>query len=202
MFHQYDPNVRATIAFLKLINVRVNNTTVNETLQNHPDWPSMLCITDSLSKWKIPNGAGKIDVTDIDQLPTPFIAYTYERETPLAIVTQVTGANVLVRQKNYSNLITETREEFFKKWNGVYLLAESNEHSGEINYEAKKSIVQLSHTCCCICSIDNSFSSAYSQYCNRNKYFNSFFSYILLFAISHFTQRCYCYSPFALVRNG
>lgn len=138
MLHQYEPNVRATIAFLKLINVKVNNTTVNETLQNHPDWPSMLCITDSLSKWNIPNGAGKIDVTDIDQLPTPFIAYTYEKETPLAIVTQVTGANIQVRQKNYSNPITETREEFFKKWNGVYLLAESNEHSGEINYEAKK----------------------------------------------------------------
>lgn len=69
MFNQYEPNVKATIHFLKLLNVKVTNTTVNETLQNHPDWPSLLCISDSLNKWNVPNGAGKIDVSKIDELP-------------------------------------------------------------------------------------------------------------------------------------
>ena len=72
MFSQFEPNVKATIAFLKLLNVKVNASAVNETLQNHPDWPSLLCISDSLKKWNVPNGAGKIDVTNIDELPTPF----------------------------------------------------------------------------------------------------------------------------------
>ncbi len=71
MLHQYEPNVKATIAFLQLLKVKVNNTTVNEAMQNHPDWPTLLCIGDSLNKWSIPNGAGKIDSNDIDQLPTP-----------------------------------------------------------------------------------------------------------------------------------
>lgn len=96
MFNQYEPNVKACITFLQLINVKVNNATVNETLQNHPDWPSLLCITDSLNKWNVPNGAGKIGVNDIDQLPTPFVAYTYDRETPLSVVTQVADTTVLV----------------------------------------------------------------------------------------------------------
>jgi len=54
MFAQYEPNVKATISFLKKLGVKVNDATVNETLQNHPDWPSMLCISDSLNKWSIP----------------------------------------------------------------------------------------------------------------------------------------------------
>lgn len=138
MFNQYEPNVKACITFLQLINVKVNNATVNETLQNHPDWPALLCITDSLNKWSIPNGAGKVDVNDIDQLPVPFIAYTYDREAPLAVVTQVSETTILVFHKNYNKLKIENREEFLKNWNGVYLLAEPDEHSGEPKYEANK----------------------------------------------------------------
>jgi hypothetical protein len=38
---------------------------VDETLQNHPDWPSLLSISDALSKWNIPNASGKIEKQDI-----------------------------------------------------------------------------------------------------------------------------------------
>jgi protein-disulfide isomerase/uncharacterized membrane protein len=138
MFNQYEPNVKATICFLKQLKVKVNSTTVNETLQNHPDWPGLLCITDSLKKWDIPNGAGKIEIDKIDELPTPFAAYTNNRENALAIITNVSDTRVQVYQKNYNNPITESKEDFFKKWNGVYLIAEPNKHSGEANYKANK----------------------------------------------------------------
>ena len=138
MFNQYEPNVKATIAFLGLIKVKVNNATVNETLQNHPDWPGLLCISDALHKWNIPNGAGKIDTNKIDELPVPFLAYTYDRESPLTIVTKFSGTTISSIQKNYPKSITESKEEFFKKWKGVYLIAEPNEKSGEFNYETNK----------------------------------------------------------------
>jgi len=37
MLNIYESNVKVTIAFLKLLKIDVNNTTVDETLQNHPD---------------------------------------------------------------------------------------------------------------------------------------------------------------------
>jgi protein-disulfide isomerase/uncharacterized membrane protein len=138
MFNQYELNVKATICFLKQLKVKVNSRTVNETLQNHPDWPGLLCITDSLKKWDIPNAAGKIEVDKIDELPIPFAAYTNNRENALAIITNVSDTRVQVYQKNYNNPITESKEDFFKKWNGVYLIAEPNKHSGEANYKANK----------------------------------------------------------------
>ena len=94
MLSNYEPNVKASISFLRLLKVKVNNTTVNETLQNHPDWPTLLCVSDSLNKWNIPNGAGKIDVNKIQELPIPFIAYTHNWENPLAIVTDVTDTTI------------------------------------------------------------------------------------------------------------
>ena len=138
MSNQYEPTVKATIAFLKLLNVKVNKETVNETLQNHPDWPSLLCVGDSLNKWHIPNGAGRIDTRNIEDLPTPFIAYTHSRETPLSIITGVTETTVNVLKKEYNKIISENKEAFLKNWDGVYLIAEPNEKSGEVNFEATK----------------------------------------------------------------
>jgi len=119
MLHQYEPNVKATIKFLRLLKLKVNASTVNETLQNHPDWPSLLCISDSLNKWNIPNGAGKIDVAKINELPTPFIAYTNNSENPLAIVTGVAPTTVTLFQKKYTTLSIIAKDEFLKTWNGM-----------------------------------------------------------------------------------
>lgn len=138
MFNQFEPNIKATITFLKLLSVKVNPSTVNETLQNHPDWPSMLCISDSLNKWDIPNAAGKIDPAQIEQLPTPFIAHIDNREFPLAVVTKVTDVSVEFYSKTCKNPVTERKEFFLKSWNGIYLLAEPTEYSGEKDYLQNK----------------------------------------------------------------
>ena len=138
MFNQYEPNVNATIAFLQLHHVKVNSSSVNYTLQNHPDWPGLLCISDSLNKWNVPNGAGKIEPDKIDELPTPFMAYTNNREYPLVIVAAITPTSVDCYTKNYNQLTTITREAFLKSWPGIYLITETTEHSGEKRYEQNR----------------------------------------------------------------
>ena len=138
MFNKYEPNVKTTIAFLKLLNVNVTNSTVDVILQNHPDWPSLLCISDSLNKWNLPNAAGVIDVSEIDQLPTPFMAYTSSIESPLEIVTEVTDNSIILFSTKQNKQITENKETFLKRWNGVYLIAEKNEQSGEPNFKSQK----------------------------------------------------------------
>ncbi len=138
MFNRFEPNVKATIAFLKLLNVKVTATTVDETLQNHPDWPSLLCISDSLNKWNLPNAAGKIDVSEIDQLPTPFLAYTGSIENPLEIVSEISDSEVQLYSTKLNKAVIENKADFLKRWNGVYLIAEKNEQSGEKDYEINR----------------------------------------------------------------
>lgn len=134
MFNVYEPPVKATIAFLRLLKTKVNNITVIDTLQNHPDWPSMLCISDSLIKWNIPNAAGKIDPNNIDELPTPFIGFTSDTDAPFVVVTQVSGSAVQLYQKSHNKQITITRETFLRKWHGIFLIAEKAKNSGELHY--------------------------------------------------------------------
>jgi uncharacterized membrane protein len=139
IWNSYEPNVKATIAFLKLLKVKVTNATVDDTLQSHPDWPSLLCISDSLNKWHIPNAAARIDKNDIENLPLPFIAYVHDREYPLAIVTGISDGTVEYCTKDYNQKKRKkTKEDFLKSWDGVYLMAEPTKESGEKDYAGKK----------------------------------------------------------------
>ncbi|MDP3912923.1 MAG: thioredoxin domain-containing protein [Bacteroidota bacterium] len=138
MVIKFESNVNATISYLKLLKVKVNNSTVDDTLQNHPDWPSLLCISDSLNTWNVPNAAGKIEVTEIDQLPTPFMAYTNNVENSLEIVTEVSEKEIIVYSAKQNKQIIESKESFLKRWKGIYLIAEKIEKSGEKDFELNK----------------------------------------------------------------
>lgn len=155
MFNLYEPTVKATIAFLRLHKVSVNDFTVNETLQSHPDWPSLLCISDALNKWNVPNAAAKCDMEHIDGIPLPFLIYTGRRDAPFSIVTQVTADTVELLDKNFKKPVIHTKEEFGKQWNGVYLIAEAAENAGEKDFAAvkRKRLLQLMIPVGLICSL-------------------------------------------------
>ena len=134
----YPAEVKAIIRFTDLLHVKVNNNTVSDTLQSHPDWPSLLCISDALHQWQIPNAAAKTDVDNIDELPLPFLATINVPATPVAIVANIDETAVFYYSGNYKKPVKASREEFKKKWNGIYLIAEPNELSGEKNYTTNK----------------------------------------------------------------
>jgi hypothetical protein len=138
MLYHHEPVVRATIAFIKILRVNVNNTTINETLQNHPDWPSLFSVSESLKRWNIPNAAGKINPGEIDQLPVPFIAYTFNQSNPINVVETVNETTVSYHTSESGKKITQSKPEFIHEWSGVYIIAEPNEHSGEENYVRNK----------------------------------------------------------------
>lgn len=76
VLEKYESPVNATIALLKSLGVKVTNATVNNTLQNHPDYPSLLSISDALKSWKIEDMAAKVEKEKLDELPLPFIAHS------------------------------------------------------------------------------------------------------------------------------
>ena len=69
ILNPYNNIVGTTIGLIQHYKLQVTNATVNETIKNHPDYPSLLSISDSLNKWQIPNAAYKIEVSKLTELP-------------------------------------------------------------------------------------------------------------------------------------
>jgi len=138
MWFSYAPEVKAVIRFIELLKVRVNRSTISETLQAHPDWPSLLCISDSLKQWHIPNAAAKIDKADLNQLPVPFIAYLPGQPVLITVVTEIADNTITTYNDNFTRRVALPKEKFLSLWTGIYLLAEPTVESGEKNYIQKK----------------------------------------------------------------
>lgn len=127
----YSNEVKAVIRFIELHKVKVNHETVNNEMQNHPDYPSLLCINDCLRKWNIPNAAGKINSSQIDELPLPFLALNQNTADSFLIVTEVSTQTVQYYVGNYKIPVSKSRSEFINDWDGLFLIAEPNSESGE-----------------------------------------------------------------------
>lgn len=121
--------------YIKELKIPLSFSSFTGSLETHPDYPSLLSITESLKKWKIDSLAIKIEPEKLDDLPTPFLAYINDDETNLVLITSVNGAIEFKEQFGKKRI---SRSEFLKKWNNVVLLAEKTEQSGEPEYRKKR----------------------------------------------------------------
>jgi hypothetical protein len=65
-----------TAGLLKKLQVPVTTTSIIDSLEQHPDYPSLLSISDSLKKWKVENIALQVENEKLEELPVPFIAHS------------------------------------------------------------------------------------------------------------------------------
>ncbi|HNF30660.1 MAG TPA: thioredoxin domain-containing protein [Chitinophagaceae bacterium] len=137
-WNNYPHEVKAVIRFLEILKIKVNRDSVNQTLQSHPDWPSLLCISDSLKSWQIQNEAFKIETLELERLEVPFIAYMPKELTPFAIVTKINETKLTIYYGNYNKPLNILKKDFLNKWDGTILIANKEEFSGEQNFKMNK----------------------------------------------------------------
>lgn len=104
----------ATYQYLKAIGAKVTEETVEETLKNHPDYPSLLATSDALNEWKIDNVAVRLYPEQLSELPTPFLAYLTVSGGLFAVKSMKDNTIEWVHTKE--GLKKESIDEFLKKW--------------------------------------------------------------------------------------
>ncbi len=133
-YKNYENPVTAVIQLLRQLKVNVTDGSVNEAILSHPDYPSILAVSDCLKQWLVENVAIRADKERIDEMPLPFIAFM-GREFKTVTKVSIQEVSFLndddKRQK-------ENKENFLKTWSGVALLAEAQEGAGENDYDLKK----------------------------------------------------------------
>ncbi|QHV94036.1 vitamin K epoxide reductase family protein [Spirosoma endbachense] len=134
-----DENATATLyALVKELGAKVTRATVQEELSQHPDFPSLLSLSDLLTDWHIDNTAFQLNTTEqLRELPVPFVAHLRKNGGWYVLVTALTG-NRITYSDNTQGRKSDILTDFEKNWSGIVLLAETNEQSGESDYIAHR----------------------------------------------------------------
>lgn len=131
----YENQVLIVDALLKSLKVNVSIATIDQTLQEHPDYPSYLSITDSLNKWNIDCVALQTNADKLAEIPTPFI--TNYKNGQFFAVNQILNDIVYILNQ-HGKKETISKEKFLAQWSETVVVAESNNQSGEPDYKNKQ----------------------------------------------------------------
>lgn len=127
---------------LRLGQVKVTSLSLKNALWQHPDFPSLTALSDVLNDFKVPNLATRISPDRLADIPTPALAHLTTNGGSYAPIRKV-GENIewLDTQRGWQ---TENLHEFIHKWEGVTLLAQPDQASGEADYaeQRQKEIIE------------------------------------------------------------
>jgi uncharacterized membrane protein/thiol-disulfide isomerase/thioredoxin len=128
------------IEFCKHLELKVTETTIKEDILQHPNYPSLLSISDVLKNIKVDNISLKTTAENLINLPQPLIVQIYGKsyqDSLFAIISKIDADNVEWYNPEVHKKVNISFEDFTKKFTGYALIAESNETSEEQNYKLK-----------------------------------------------------------------
>jgi uncharacterized membrane protein len=123
LLQKYENAAAVTIHLLKLSGKAISPEKVIAELDKHPDYPSLLAISDILHHFRIENAAYRIPTEDVENVPCPFIAQTHINGGDFIVVHKITEGHVFASSDKWNNhrLILA---DFKKTFNGVVLSAQ------------------------------------------------------------------------------
>lgn len=124
----------------KELRVKITESSLTNNLIEHPDYPSLLAISDVMKNYGINNISVKTSIDNIAKLPLPYIAQVKGVKTKEHLFTVITEVNA--DSLNWYNPETKKKETighapFADIFTGYVQLAEVGENSGEKDYEEK-----------------------------------------------------------------
>lgn len=132
---------KTTSVLLELLHVNVTKTTIKRELERHPDFPSLLSISDILNNYGVQNVSFSSSTENIGQTSPPFIAQVNGTEHQRFFTVIRNNDNHVIEFLNPLSGIWQHVEQktFIKEWSpGVLLLPEATDTAGEINYQKNR----------------------------------------------------------------
>ncbi|HEU5166858.1 MAG TPA: vitamin K epoxide reductase family protein, partial [Chitinophagaceae bacterium] len=97
--------------WLREMKIPVSKTYINQHLLSHPEYPSLLSITDTLTELRIENAAVQIQKDQLHEVDIPFLAHLNGNGGEFVII------------KNHNN-VDQQIPGFYDRWRGVIIAAE------------------------------------------------------------------------------
>lgn len=125
-----------------MLNVRVSSTTLKKEIEEHPDYPSLLSLSDVFSSYGIENIGMDCKHDNLEQLPCPFIAVLKGTQNTtinfFTVVKEISdnGINYYDPEKHRWAILS--KESFLERREGFVLLMEASDIAGEREYNLKR----------------------------------------------------------------
>ncbi|PWK16678.1 peptidase C39-like protein [Arcicella aurantiaca] len=121
---------------LKIAKVKVTETTLKNKLLQHSEFPTLVSLSDVLTDLKVDNMATRINPYQLSEIPLPAIAH-FENGSGYIIISKIEN-NTVEWLHDKMGIRSESIAEFSQKWQGITLLTQPNEKSGEENYSRNR----------------------------------------------------------------
>jgi uncharacterized membrane protein/glutaredoxin len=119
-------NFNYLFQILEKENIIIDKTEFEFQIQSHPDYPSLLAISDTLSFFNIDNGAMRVEASDMVLLPDRYVALLSESENnPQLYFIEKKGSAYFYTNNKKSIAISEL--ELKSRWKEIVLLVEKPE---------------------------------------------------------------------------
>lgn len=126
--------------YLKKEQIKIDEDEFIFQFESHPDYPSLLAISDTLTFFNILNKALKVTLSEVELLPDAFIALlNSDNGNPFLSYLSRKGDSFICTNKDSDKSNIITKNELESKWGNIVFLIEKDENS-------KKIIINRSYT--------------------------------------------------------
>ncbi|GAB2978900.1 hypothetical protein GCM10027049_13160 [Mucilaginibacter puniceus] len=121
--------------FVQELSIPVTLKSIKDELQIHPEYNSLIAISDLLNTWLVPNAAYQLTFDELlgAEIEDPFIAFISDKE--FAVVSHLDKNYAILSNEKWNNHQL-TIAEFEEIYSGSILVAEREATSGEADYKA------------------------------------------------------------------
>jgi len=128
-----------TLTYLK---IKVTKGTLKEALYQHPDFPSLLSISDTLKTIGIDNLVARIDKQKLSQVKTPFLLFNEGLQPQFKYIIDE-NENEFFCLENKGRIVKEPKDLILENWNGITMFLDVNKDSGEKDFNKKRKLEVL-----------------------------------------------------------
>ena len=125
--------------YAELLQVNITKTTLRKTIEENPNYPSLLSLTQTFSKFNIENVAYQIEPDKVTAIPTPFIALLSMGNVgqDFVVVTQIKEDRIYYNY-NSNRAFNLSIDQFKRQFRNVIFFGEPSEDSGELDFRTKR----------------------------------------------------------------
>jgi uncharacterized membrane protein len=124
---------------LEVLEINVTGFRIKQILEEHPDYPSLLSISDTLIQLKIENISLKTEAEKLREFPLPVIVQMHEFSTPyFSVIKSWENDGLVLSDIHKSGWKGMNWDDFGKAWKGIVMLVESQEDAGEPDFKIKR----------------------------------------------------------------